>query len=80
MPVFSYLAFPRPGSRERLCAALALLPHCAILPATDHDLLVVVTDTPDDNAEAALQRGLKALPGLQSLSLVFGSDEPQERT
>ena len=58
------------------CQSSAISPF----PATGHDLLVVVTDTPDDNAEAALQRGLKALPGLQSLSLVFGSDEPQERT
>jgi len=80
MPIFSYLAIPQNGAKEQLCSALSRLPCCSILPADAHDVVVLVTDTPNESAEEALQKELKYLPHLQSLSLVFGYDEPMERT
>jgi nitrate reductase NapAB chaperone NapD len=80
MPIFSYLAIPRTGAKELLSTALARLPHCTVVPADNHDVVVLVTDTPDQSAEEALQKELQALPLLQSLSLVFGYDQPTERT
>lgn len=80
MPIFSYLAIPQSGAKERLCAVLASLPSCTVLPADNHDVVVLVTDTPNESAEEALQKDLRELPYLQSLSLVFGYDEPMERT
>ena len=80
MPIFSYLAIPQAGAKAQLCAILSRLPSCTIFPADNHDLVVLVTDTPNESAEEALQKDLKDLPYLQSLSLVFGYDEPMERT
>ena len=75
MPVFSYLAIPRNGAKETLCADLAGLRFCRVLPADNHEVVVLVTDTPDETTEKALQESLMKLQSLQSLSLAFGYDE-----
>ena len=75
MPIFSYLAIPMSGAKESLCAELADLKYCQVIPATNQDVVVLVTDTPDETTEEALQGTLKTLQSLQSLSLAFGYDE-----
>ena len=75
MPIFSYLAIPRNGAKESLCAELSDLQYCQVIPAANHDVVVLVTDTPDETTEEALQETLKKLQSLQSLSLAFGYDE-----
>ncbi len=75
MPIFSYLAIPRPGAKESLCAEFAGLQSCHVIPADNQEVLVVVTDTADETTEKSLQASLKSLPSLQSLSLAFGYDE-----
>lgn len=78
MPIFSYLAMPKNGDKEALCTELGALPHCQAYPADNHDLVVLVTDTPDEATEEVLQETLNklhSLHSLQSLSLAFGYDE-----
>ena len=75
MPIFSYLAIPRSGAKETLCAELSALPYCQVIPATNQEVVVLVTDTPDETSEEALQVHLQKLQSLQSLSLAFGYDE-----
>lgn len=75
MPIFSYLALPKQGAKEALCAELARLDYCQIVPAENEDVIVLVTDTPDDTTEKSLQRTLKTLQNLQSLSMAFGYNE-----
>jgi len=75
MPIFSYLALPREGARETLCAELSSLEYCQIIPADNKDLFILVTDTPDEDIERALQKKLKNIDSLQSLSLTFGCDD-----
>ncbi|MDK9706006.1 MAG: hypothetical protein OEL83_03045 [Desulforhopalus sp.] len=77
MPIFSYLAIPVGGAKESLRAELASLAHCHVIPAANRDVVVLVTDTPDETTEEALQEALKRLQHLQSLSLAFGYDEKQ---
>ena len=78
MPIFSYLAMPKEGARETLSAALQALPYCEIIPADNVDVLVLVTDTPDESAQRDLQEQLQKIPSLQSLSMAFGySDKLQ---
>lgn len=72
MPIFSYLAIPRNGAKETLCAELAALQYCRAMPADNHDVVLLVTDTPDQSTEEALQKTLTKLQSLQSLSLAFG--------
>jgi nitrate reductase NapAB chaperone NapD len=75
MPVFSYLAIPKNGAKQALCADLAALAHCRIIPADNHEIIVLITDTPDETTEEVLQERLKNLQSLQSLNLAFGADE-----
>jgi len=75
MPIFSYLAIPRDGAKASLCTDLAALDYCRVIPADNHDVVVLITDTPDEATEEALQKTLKNLQSLQSLDLAFGYDE-----
>ncbi len=75
MPIFSYLAIPRDGAKETLCSDLTALAHCRIIPADNQEVIVLITDTPDETTEEALQESLKNLQSLQSLNLAFGYDE-----
>jgi nitrate reductase NapAB chaperone NapD len=72
MPVFSYLAYPALGAKEQLLKDLKALDHCEVMPAENEDVLILVTDTPDDEKEKELQKKLEGLKSLQSLGMAFG--------
>lgn len=72
MPIISYLAYPKAGAKAELLKELTALAYCEATPAENEDLLILLTDTPDDGAEKALQERLKALRSLQSLGMTFG--------
>jgi hypothetical protein len=72
MPIKGYLAYPVRGRRDELAAALRGLPGCQVVPAVNRELVVLVTDTPDETAEKALETALATLPALEGLGLVAG--------
>ncbi len=72
MPVFSYLAYPKQGAKNELLNDLIALDHCEVTPADNQNILILVTDTPDDETEKALQKKLKELTSLESLGMTFG--------
>ena len=72
MPVFSYLAYPKPGAKEALFDDLAALEYCEVTPADNEEILILLTDTPDEKSEKALQKKLKALKSLESLGMTYG--------
>lgn len=72
MPVFSYLAYPKQGAKQALLNELAALEYCEATPADNEEVLILVTDTPDEKKEKALQKKLKKLKSLQSLGMTFG--------
>ncbi|MBW2707041.1 MAG: hypothetical protein JRD84_12130 [Deltaproteobacteria bacterium] len=72
MPVFSYLAYPKQGAKEQLIKDLAALDYCETTPADNEEILILVTDTPDEEKEKALQKKLKELNSLESLGMTFG--------
>lgn len=72
MPIKSYLAYPARDRRDELADVLRALPGCQVIPAVNRDLLVVVTDTPDEAADQALQDALSRVEILQGLALVAG--------
>ena len=59
MPVFSYLAYPKSGAKEALLNELAALDGCEVRPAENEEILILVTDTPDEKSEKTLQRNLR---------------------
>ena len=76
MPIKSYVAHAVEGQRDELTRALAALAGCAVVPAANRDVVVLVTDTADDMAEARLEDALSRVPGLQCLTLVSGLPDP----
>jgi nitrate reductase NapAB chaperone NapD len=72
MPVFSYIAYPEPGTKEQLLKDLTALKHCEVMPSENTDVLVLVTDTPDEAQEKVLQEKFKKLKSLQSLGMTYG--------
>jgi len=72
MPVFSYIAHPEQGAKEQLLKDLRELRYCEITPAQNEEILILLTDTPDEDSENKLQKQLKALDSLQSLGMTFG--------
>src|SRR5688500_4636757 len=77
MPIKSYLAYAVTGRRDALARVLAAVVGCEVIPASNQDVLVLVTDTPHDDAERALQATLGELPDLLGLTLVSGLDDPE---
>ena len=70
MPVMSYLAYPARGHVDGLEQELARLPGVECMLSERREVLIVVTDTPDEPAELALQERLRAVEGLEALVLV----------
>ena len=76
MPVFSYLAYPKRGAKEQLLKELASLDYCEATPADNEEILILVTETPGEDQETALQKKLKNLKSLESLGMTFGHVDP----
>ncbi len=72
MPVFSYIVYPTQGAKADLLHRLSSLKECYALPAEEKDIILLVTDTPDEESEKRLQQKLKKIKTLQSLSMTFG--------
>ena len=72
MPILSYLVLPQSGAMDQLCTDLSAMECCEIIPSDNQEVVVLVTDTPDEETEKTLQKTLKQLPSLQSISMTFG--------
>ena len=72
MPILSYLVLPHAGAMEQLCTDLSAMKWCEVIPSDNEEVVVLVTDTPDEKTEKTLQKTLKEIPSLQSISMTFG--------
>ena len=72
MPVFSYLAYPKQGAKQDLLNDLSALDYCEVTPADNQNILILITDTPDEETEKVLQKKLEELKTLESLGMTFG--------
>ena len=78
MPIKSYLAYPARGRRDELADLLRAMPGCQVIPSLNRELLLVVTDTPDEAADQSLQEALAHVPLLEGLALVAGVSEADQ--
>lgn len=74
MHIKSYLLHYTEGKKERLIEQLRKLSNCEIIPAKNHDVIVLVTDAEDDETDKRLHNNLLEMEGLKHLSLVSGFD------
>jgi len=75
MPVKSYLVFPNEGKKDNLVDQLRQFDWCEVMPAENKDLLVLVTDTSDENEEEKCLSQLNELNTIKHYTLVSGFEE-----
>jgi len=77
MPIKSYLVHSHPGQSQALASRLAALPGCTAVPAQNRDALVLVTDTPSEDADRDLRARLEQVESLVAMTLVsaFQTDD-----
>ncbi len=72
MPVFSFLAYPEKTKKNQLIKDLSNMQYCEVTPSENEDVLILLTDTPDEETNKNLINAIKELDALQSLSMTFG--------
>jgi len=72
MPIKSYLARPHDGKFNELLNELSNLNGCDIIPSTNQEIAVLVTDTLDENEDNKLLSQINAIGSLKMLSMVSG--------
>jgi nitrate reductase NapAB chaperone NapD len=75
MPILSYIALPVSGAKNELLGVLNSKEFCEAFPADNEDIVVLVTDTPDNDTEKELYGQLKNLKCMESLNLIFGYND-----
>ncbi|VAW26756.1 hypothetical protein MNBD_BACTEROID04-882 [hydrothermal vent metagenome] len=74
MPIKSYILHYEENKREALIKELQKLQGCEIIPAQNHDVLVLVTETETEELDSKLYNKLLEIKGLKHVSLVSGFD------
>ena len=77
MPIKSYILHCEEQKKEILLKELQKLPNCEVIPAQNHEVIVVVTDTDSEETDTELYNQLLEIKGLKHLSLVSGFDAKQ---
>lgn len=76
MPICSYVVFPEPGRRDELAGRLGAVPGCSVEPASNRDLMLLVTETDGPDEERRLLARLNGVDAIQCMVLAFGEIDP----
>ncbi|MFT7611250.1 MAG: nitrate reductase NapAB chaperone NapD [Parvicellaceae bacterium] len=79
MPIKSYLAHPQDGKKEALVLALSSFTECDVFPAENREILIVVTETKNKEAEKKLKEKLESINSLKLLAMVSGFKSPVKK-
>ena len=71
MPISSYLAWPVSQNKTILARELNKFSQCEAIVSTNEDVVVLVTDTKDEQEEENLQEELQNIKSLGNLTLVY---------
>ena len=74
MPIKSYVLHCENNQKEILLNELQKLQNCEVIPAKNHEVIVVVTDAATEELDQELYNQLLEIKGLKHLSLVSGFD------
>lgn len=72
MPIFSFLAYPEKNMKDQLIRDLSHMDYCQVKPSENQDVLILLTDTPDEETNKELMAAIRQIKSLQSLSMTFG--------
>ena len=71
MHIKSYLLHYNEGKKERLIEQLQNLSNCEIIPAKNHDVIVLVTDAEDEESDKKTTQQLTRDGRVKALILSF---------
>ena len=74
VPIVSYLVYPAAGCKESLTDAARGMAGCEVLPAENHELLVVVAESGSRREAEELEQRLLGLKGCGGLAMVAAFD------
>ncbi len=74
MPIKSYVLHCEDNQKEILVKELNKLSGCEVIPAQNHEVIVIVTDTETKELDQELYNKLLEIKDLKHLSLVSGFD------
>ena len=77
MPIKSYLAHPYLGKKNELAEELSVVDNVDVIVSENKDLLIVVTDTNNEEEEDFLKEKLDKIKNLKLLALVSGFNTPK---
>ncbi len=72
MRIKSYLAYPQEGRKEELARSISNVEGCAVIPAKNRDVLIVITDSENQAADDRLRQRLECTESLKWLAMVSG--------
>jgi nitrate reductase NapAB chaperone NapD len=72
MPIFSFLVYPEENSKEQLVEDLSQMEYCEVKVSENEDVLILLVETPSEEANKDVINTVKELPSVQSLSMTFG--------
>ena len=72
MPIFSFIAYPENSMKDQLIEDLSNMQYCEVKASDNEDVLILLTDTPNEESNKDLINQIKELSSLQSLSMAFG--------
>ena len=74
MSIKSYIIHCEQDKKDSLFLELQKLSNCEVIPAQNHEVIIVVTDTDSDESDNQLYNQLLEMKGLKHMSLVSGFD------
>ena len=72
MPIKSFIAHPASSKKDELIQELNTFQEVEVIPSTNEDVVVIVTETHDKQSDIDLIEKLNALESLPMLSMVSG--------
>ena len=71
MPISSYLAWPNNQRKSILISKLNKFSQCEAVASTNEEVVILITDTKNEQEEEKLQEQLRNIDSLGNLTLVY---------
>ncbi|QLE00164.1 hypothetical protein HX109_00780 [Galbibacter sp. BG1] len=72
MPIKSYIVLPYDGEKETLVKSLKSIAGCEVAEATNEEIILLVTDTQNEEEEELLKEKINGVKSLKFMSMVSG--------
>ena len=78
VPTCSYVVFSKAGQKRELVEELSTIPEAELQPAEQENVVLLLTETRDMEAQKELEDRLEEIEPIQALAQTFGEIVPDE--